>query len=98
MIWSFIFVQCELGKAYAVADSISDLFDRHAEEYGALEEQIFSVSGEHDLLIKVGFASPDNLGHFVNERLHRVEHVRGTKTIIAFNALTPRRSRGGGSS
>jgi DNA-binding Lrp family transcriptional regulator len=90
MLWSFIFVQCELGKAYEVAAGIADAFELYAEEYGAFEDQIFSVSGEHDLLIKVRFAAPDNLGRFVNERLHKVPHVRGTKTIIAFNAFAPR--------
>lgn len=90
MIWSFIFVQCELGKAYEVAEGISDTFERYADQYGAVEDQVFSVSGEHDLLIKVRFAAPDNLGRFVNERLHKVPHIRGTKTIIAFNAFAPR--------
>ena len=60
------------------------------EEYGAFEEQIFSVSGEHDLLIKARFFAPDNLGRFVNEKLHHIPNIRGTKTIIAFNAFAPR--------
>jgi DNA-binding Lrp family transcriptional regulator len=90
MLWSFIFVQCDLGKAYDVAAAISDLLERFGEEYGAFEDQIFSVSGEHDLLIKARFIAPDNLGRFVNEKLHRIPHIRGTKTIIAFNAFAPR--------
>jgi DNA-binding Lrp family transcriptional regulator len=90
MLWSFIFVQCELAKAYEVAAAIADTFERFGEEYGAFEEQVFSVSGEHDLLIKARFLAPDNLGRFVNEKLHQVPHIRGTKTIIAFNAFAPR--------
>jgi DNA-binding Lrp family transcriptional regulator len=90
MIWSFIFVNCELGRAYEVADAIADLFEKHADAYGAQDDRIFSVSGEHDILIQVRFTAPDNLGRFVNERLHKLPHLRGTKTIIAFNALLPR--------
>ena len=90
MLWSFIFVNCELGKAYDVAERIADLFERFGEEYGSVDEQIFSVSGDHDILIKVRFAAPDNLGRFVNEKLHHVPYLRGTKTIIAFNAFRPR--------
>jgi DNA-binding Lrp family transcriptional regulator len=90
MLWSFIFVQCELGKAYEVAAAIADVLERFGEEYGAFEDQIFSVSGEHDLLIKARFVAPDNLGRFVNEKLHHIPNIRGTKTIIAFNAFAPR--------
>jgi DNA-binding Lrp family transcriptional regulator len=90
MLWSFIFVQCDLGKAYEVAGAISDTFERFGEEYGATEDQIFSVTGEHDLLVKARFIAPDNLGRFVNEKLHHIAHIRGTKTIIAFNAFAPR--------
>ena len=59
MLWSFIFVQCDLGKAYEVAAAISDTLERYGEEYGAAEDQIFSVTGEHDLLIKARFVDPD---------------------------------------
>ena len=73
-----------------VAAAISDTMERFGEEYGAAEDQVFSVTGEHDLLIKARFVAPDNLGRFVNEKLHHIPHIRGTKTIIAFNAFAPR--------
>jgi DNA-binding Lrp family transcriptional regulator len=93
MTWSFIFLQCELGMAYTVAADIADCFERYAEDYGAVGDEVFSVSGEHDLLIKVSFADINNLGRFVNERLHKIANVRGTKTLVAFNAFAPRQAK-----
>ena len=53
-------------------------------------DHVALLSGEHDILIKARFVAPDNLGRFVNEKLHHIPNIRGTKTIIAFNAFAPR--------
>jgi len=91
MLWSFIFVQCDLGKAYEVAAAISDTLERYGEEYGAAEDQIFSVTGEHDLLIKARFVAPRQSRPLrQREAAPHSLHPR-TKTIIAFNAFAPRK-------
>ena len=81
-----IFVQfkCDLGKAYDVAAEIADT----VEECG----ELFSTSGEFDLIARFNLADDQDPGLFVSERLQRLDGVAATFTTLAFNAFTPRAS------
>ncbi len=81
-----IFVQfkCDLGKAYDVAAEIADT----VEECG----ELFSTSGEFDLIARFNLADDQDPGLFVSERLQRLDGVAATFTTLAFNAFTPRSS------
>ena len=76
----FVMVKCELGKAYEVAD-----------EAVAVEQvsEVYSTSGQYDLLMKCYLADTVDIGHFVTERLQTVAGVKDTFTIIAFKAFSP---------
>ena len=76
----FINVKCELGKAYAVADSLVQDVDEVSE--------VYSTSGQYDLLVKAYLADDSDIGHFINERIHSVNGVSDTFTTITFKAFT----------
>ena len=80
----FVMVKCELGQAYAVADAA----------VGSLEEvsEVYSTSGQFDLLMKLYLPDSADIGHFVTERLQTMAGVKDTFTIIAFKAFSPDRT------
>jgi len=77
----FVMVKCELGKAYTVADEIVQEVEEVSE--------VYSISGEFDLMMK--FYLPDNadIGHFVTERVQVLPGIKDTFTLIAFKAFSP---------
>ena len=76
----FIMVKCELGKSYAVAD-------RAAQEVEKISE-VYSISGQYDLLIKCFLADGADIGHFVTEKIQCLPGVRDTFTLIAYKAFS----------
>ena len=64
----FVMVKCDLGKAYAVAD----------EAVAGLEQvsEVYSTSGQYDLLMKCYLPDSTDIGHFVTERLQTLPGVR----------------------
>jgi DNA-binding Lrp family transcriptional regulator len=57
----FVMVKCDLGKAYGVAD----------EAVAAIEQvsEVYSTSGQYDLLMKCYLPDSADIGHFVTDRL-----------------------------
>jgi DNA-binding Lrp family transcriptional regulator len=76
----FVMVKCDLGKAYAVADEAVNKVEQVSE--------VYSISGQFDLLMKVYLPETTDIGHFVTERLQTLPGVKGTFTIIAFKAFS----------
>jgi DNA-binding Lrp family transcriptional regulator len=76
----FVMVKCELGKAYLVADETVQAVEQVSE--------VYSTSGEYDLLIKCYLPADADIGHFVTENLQTRPGVKDTFTIIAFKAFT----------
>jgi DNA-binding Lrp family transcriptional regulator len=74
----FVLVKCELGQAYAVATAVAD---------AEIASEIYSTAGDYDLLVKFYIAEGEDIGRFVNERLHPIAGIRDTKTIITFKAF-----------
>lgn len=76
-----IFVQfkCRPGRAYAVADAL----------VGGVEEisEVYSTSGQFDLIAKFYMDDSSDLGHFVTERLQVIDGVADTFTTVAFKAF-----------
>jgi DNA-binding Lrp family transcriptional regulator len=77
----FIMVKCELGKAYTVADDAVQGIDEVSE--------VFSTSGQYDLLMKCHLADSVDIGHFVTERVQALPGIKDTFTIIGFKAFSP---------
>ncbi len=76
----FVFVKCELGCAYAVANALIEKVEQTSE--------VYSISGEFDLMAKFYIPNDSDIGHFVNEQVHAITGIRDTQTIITFNAFT----------
>lgn len=78
----FVMVKCELGQAYTVAD---------AAVAGDIEQvsEVYSTSGQYDLLMKCYLPDSADIGHFVTEKLQTLPGVKDTFTIIAFKAFSP---------
>ncbi len=76
----FVFIKCELGKAYEVAAEIVDRIEETSE--------VYSVSGQYDLLIKAYLPEESDDGRFVCEKLQAVPHIRDTFTISTYKAFT----------
>lgn len=83
----FVMVKCELGKAYQVADQAVEDIEQISE--------IYSTSGQYDLLAKFYVDDDVDVGRFVTEKVQTLPGVKDTFTLITFNAFTPDRSPGG---
>ena len=76
----FVQVKCELGKAYDVADDAALNVDQVSE--------VYSTSGQFDLLMKCYLADDTDIGHFVTSELQLIDGIADTFTLITFNAFT----------
>ena len=75
----FVQVKCEMGQAYAVARACVDAVTECSE--------IYSTSGQYDLLGKFYLEPEQDTGLFVTDRIQTIPGVRDTYTIITFNAF-----------
>ena len=75
----FVNIKCKLGSAYNVAMQIAELDG---------VSEVYSISGEYDLLAKCYIPREGDEGRFVIEHIQMVEGVQDTSTIIAFNAFS----------
>ncbi|HVY14090.1 MAG TPA: Lrp/AsnC ligand binding domain-containing protein [Rhodopila sp.] len=75
----FVQIKCELGKAYLVAREAADRIPQMSE--------LYSTSGEYDLLGKFYLGPDEDIGLFVTEQVQTLPGVRETYTLITFNAF-----------
>lgn len=83
----FVQIKCELGKAYEVADA--------AIESIAEISEIYSTSGQYDLLAKFYLEDGTDIGRFVTEQVQTLPGISDTFTLITFNAFTADQNPGG---
>jgi DNA-binding Lrp family transcriptional regulator len=76
----FVQIKCEMGHAYRVAQLAADTVPELSEMY--------STSGQYDLLGKFYLEAGQDIGRFVTEQLQTIDGVRDTYTLITFNAFT----------
>ena len=76
----FVMVKCQLGTAYDVAAAAMDNVEHVAE--------VYSMSGQHDLMMKCTLDDDTDIGHFVTNELQMIDGVADTFTLITFNAFT----------
>ncbi len=80
----FIMMKCELGKSYMVAEEAVETIEQVSE--------VYSVSGQYDLLMKCYLSDEMDVGHFVVEKLQKMPHVKDTFTIMAYKAFSEDKS------
>ncbi len=72
----FVQIKCQLGEAGKVADAILDTLEEISE--------VYSTSGNYDLLAKFAIDETKSIPDFINNKLHKIPGIRDTYTIIAF--------------
>ncbi|WP_116131869.1 Lrp/AsnC ligand binding domain-containing protein [Tropicimonas sp. IMCC34043] len=74
----FVQIRCTPGHTYKVADALA-LKELHSE--------LYSTSGEFDLLMKVYVPDDSDVGHFINEHVADIAGIERTLTTMTFRAF-----------
>ena len=74
----FVQIRCVPGRTYDVADAIS-LKEIHSEMY--------STSGDFDLLLKIYVPDGEDIGRYVNDHISPVPGIERTLTTLTFSAF-----------
>jgi DNA-binding Lrp family transcriptional regulator len=76
----FVMIKCDMGQAYKVAREAADSIEQMSE--------LYSTSGQYDLLGKFYLEPDEDIGRFVTEKVQSLPGVKDTYTLITFNACT----------
>lgn len=74
----FVQLRCHPGKAYEVADQ---LYERE------IISELYSTSGDFDLLMKVYVPQGDDIGKFVNDNILDIDGITRSLTTLTFKAF-----------
>ncbi len=74
----FVQFRCTPGTTYQVASAI---YDRE------VVSELYSTSGEYDLIAKVYIPEEEDVGRFLSERLFDVPDIVRTLTTMTFRAF-----------
>jgi len=78
MICVFVQIRCTPGQTYGVATAI---YDRE------IVSELYSTSGEYDLIAKVYIPEGSDVGHYLNEKLFDIAGIQRTLTTMTFKAF-----------
>ena len=79
MITAIVLVQAEVNRVPEVAAAIADLDG---------VSEVYSVTGDVDLIVMVRVREHDDLAEVIADRLGKVDGIMGTQTHIAFRAYS----------
>lgn len=74
----FVQLRCVPGKTYEVAD---ELFARE------IASELYSTSGEYDLLLKIYIPDGVDIGKFINDNVANVPGIVRSLTTLTFTAF-----------
>jgi DNA-binding Lrp family transcriptional regulator len=74
----FVQLQCVPGKTYEVADA---LYERE------VVSELYSTSGDYDLLMKVYVDEAVDIGKFINDNVANVPGIVRSLTTLTFKAF-----------
>ncbi len=74
----FVQIRCKPGTAYGVADAIMQR-EFHSE--------LYSTSGQFDLMMKLYVEENVDIGMFINDNLLNIDHIERTLTTLTFKAF-----------
>ncbi|SLN49780.1 AsnC family protein [Roseivivax jejudonensis] len=75
---AFVQIRCTPGRTYKVAEAIA-LRELHSE--------LFSTSGEWDLLMKLYIPEDEDVGKYINEQLLDIPGIERSLTTLTFKAF-----------
>ena len=79
MITAIVVMNCEVGQVHQVAEALTEI-DGVAE--------VYSISGEHDILAICKVSHYDDLAHLVTEQIGGIPGITRTSTQMAFRAYS----------
>ena len=74
----FIQIRCKPGTTYSVAEAIA-LSEIHSE--------LYSTSGEYDLMMKLYIPSEEDVGKYINDRLLGIQNIERSLTTMTFKVF-----------
>jgi DNA-binding Lrp family transcriptional regulator len=74
----FMQLRCHPGKTYQVAD---ELFQRE------IASELYSTSGEYDLLMKLYVPADEDIGKFVNDKILDIKGIAKSLTTPTYRAF-----------
>lgn len=74
----FVQFRCTPGQTYAVADAI------YARE---VVSELYSTSGDYDLIAKIYIPDGADVGHYLSEKLFDIPGIQRTLTTMTFKAF-----------
>ena len=74
----FVQLRCKPGKTYEVADAI---YKRE------IASELYSTSGDYDLLMKLYVAEDADIGKFINDRILDIPNIDRSLTTLTFTAF-----------
>jgi DNA-binding Lrp family transcriptional regulator len=74
----FVQLRCVPGRTYEVAD---ELFARE------IASELYSTSGEYDLLLKIYIPDGTDVGKFINDNVANVPGIVRSLTTLTFTAF-----------
>jgi DNA-binding Lrp family transcriptional regulator len=79
MVTSIILMNVERSKINEVAEKL---------EGTAGISEVYSVSGNYDLIAIVRVPTNDDLANLVTEKMHSIKEIQQTETMLAFKAYS----------
>ncbi|MFN4192677.1 MAG: Lrp/AsnC ligand binding domain-containing protein [Tabrizicola sp.] len=74
----FVQIRCTPGQTYEVANAI---WDRE------VVSELYSTSGDYDLIAKVYIPEGEDVGHYLSSRLFDIPGIQRTLTTMTFKAF-----------
>lgn len=74
----FVQLRCHPCKTYEVADEI---FERE------IASELYSTSGDFDLLLKLYIPKEDDIGKFINDHILTIPGIARSLTTLTFRAF-----------
>ena len=75
---AFVLAKCELGRVSEVARAIIEIDG---------VSEVHSITGAHDLLVKLYAEDYDAFGDLITHRIQRIPGLRETETMLAYRAF-----------
>ncbi|MBT5384535.1 MAG: Lrp/AsnC ligand binding domain-containing protein [Kordiimonadaceae bacterium] len=75
----FVQIKCELGEVYSVAEGVVDNLEE--------AQDVYSISGAFDLLIKFHLSDDVDIGRFINKKVQTIPGIKDTFTTMTFKAF-----------
>ncbi len=74
----FVQIRCKPGTTYKVAEKIA---------FEEIHSEIYSTSGEYDLMVKMYIPESEDIGKYINDHLLPIESIERSLTTMTFKAF-----------